>query len=81
MRLCCRYNFTTGKYPFEGDNIFRLFENIASGEYTIPNELDSSLAELLRRRLIFGAALLVLGICLLLNTREKQPSFMGDVVA
>ncbi|KAK2194124.1 hypothetical protein NP493_2g09044 [Ridgeia piscesae] len=50
------YNFTTGKYPFEGDNIFRLFENIASGEYTIPNELDSSLAELLRHLLEYNPA-------------------------
>ncbi|KAI0225219.1 Serine/threonine-protein kinase STK11 [Lamellibrachia satsuma] len=48
------YNFTTGKYPFEGDNIFRLFENIASGHYTIPSEMESSLAELIRHLLEYN---------------------------
>ena len=26
------YNFITGTYPFEGETIFRLFENIAKGK-------------------------------------------------
>lgn len=34
------YNLTTGKYPFEGDNIFRLFECIGQGDFVIPKELD-----------------------------------------
>uniref|UniRef100_T1HN05 Serine/threonine-protein kinase STK11 n=3 Tax=Rhodnius TaxID=13248 RepID=T1HN05_RHOPR len=41
------YNLTTGRYPFEGDTIYRLFECIGRGEVTIPEELDSSLRELL----------------------------------
>ncbi|KAG1710481.1 Serine/threonine-protein kinase stk11 [Nymphon striatum] len=41
------YNITTGKYPFEGDNIFKLFENIGKGEYKIPEEVDSLLRNLL----------------------------------
>ncbi|XP_026273274.1 serine/threonine-protein kinase STK11 [Frankliniella occidentalis] len=41
------YNITTGLYPFEGDNIFRLFENIAKGEYTIPDEIENPLRDLL----------------------------------
>ena len=42
-----RYNMTTGKYPYEGDNIYKLFENIGKGEYTIPEEVDPSLRDLL----------------------------------
>ncbi|XP_054706129.1 serine/threonine-protein kinase STK11-like [Uloborus diversus] len=41
------YNFTTGKYPFEGDNIYKLFENIGRGEFEIPEDLDPSLQDLL----------------------------------
>lgn len=42
------YNITTGKYPFEGENIYKLFENIGRGEFTVPEEVDDSLADLLR---------------------------------
>ncbi|XP_019645394.1 PREDICTED: serine/threonine-protein kinase stk11-like [Branchiostoma belcheri] len=42
------YNMTTGKYPFEGDNIYKLFENIGRGEYTIPEECGPLLSDLLR---------------------------------
>ncbi|XP_001605282.1 serine/threonine-protein kinase STK11 [Nasonia vitripennis] len=41
------YNFVTGIYPFEGDNIYKLYENIGKGEYTIPPEVDDSLRSLL----------------------------------
>ena len=44
----CRYNITTGKYPFEGDNIYKLFENIGKGEYTVPEEADSLLTDLIK---------------------------------
>lgn len=27
------YNFTTGDYPFQGDTVFRLFENISKGVF------------------------------------------------
>ena len=30
------YNFVTGEYPFEGDTIFKLFENIGKGEFSVP---------------------------------------------
>lgn len=43
-----RYNITTGKYPFEGDNIFKLFENIGKGIYTIPDGVCDLLADLIR---------------------------------
>lgn len=42
-----RYNFTTGKYPFEGDNIYKLFENIGKGEFEVPADLDPLLQDLL----------------------------------
>ncbi|KAF3699256.1 Serine/threonine-protein kinase stk11 [Channa argus] len=42
------YNITTSLYPFEGDNIYKLFENIGKGEYTIPEECGPLLSDLLR---------------------------------
>uniref|UniRef100_A0AAR5PMV0 non-specific serine/threonine protein kinase n=1 Tax=Dendroctonus ponderosae TaxID=77166 RepID=A0AAR5PMV0_DENPD len=41
------YNVMTGQYPFEGDNIFRLFENIGKGDFTIPSEIEDPLRDLL----------------------------------
>lgn len=41
------YNITTGKYPFEGDTIYKLFENIGKEEITIPEDLDHPLQDLL----------------------------------
>ncbi|XP_050313140.1 serine/threonine-protein kinase STK11 isoform X2 [Anthonomus grandis grandis] len=41
------FNIMTGKYPFEGDNIYKLFENISKGEFTVPQELDDCLQDLL----------------------------------
>uniref|UniRef100_W5MCK1 Serine/threonine-protein kinase STK11 n=1 Tax=Lepisosteus oculatus TaxID=7918 RepID=W5MCK1_LEPOC len=32
------YNITTSLYPFEGDNIYKLFENIGKGDYSIPED-------------------------------------------
>ncbi|XP_077187569.1 serine/threonine-protein kinase STK11 isoform X4 [Paroedura picta] len=44
------YNITTGLYPFEGDNIYKLFENIGKGDYTIPEDCGPPLSDLLRGR-------------------------------
>lgn len=41
------YNITTGLYPFEGDNIYKLYENIGRGEYTIPKEVEEPLKSLI----------------------------------
>ncbi|GIX79399.1 hypothetical protein CDAR_228491 [Caerostris darwini] len=41
------FNITTGKYPFEGDSIYKLYENIAECDVIIPTELESSLQDLL----------------------------------
>ncbi|RZF42676.1 hypothetical protein LSTR_LSTR001471 [Laodelphax striatellus] len=41
------YNLTTGQYPFEGDNIYRLFESIGRCQLTIPTDLDPTLQDLL----------------------------------
>ena len=43
------YNFVTGIYPFEGETIFRLFENIAKGDFEVPrNDVDPLLETLIR---------------------------------
>lgn len=41
------YNITTGLYPFEGDNIYKLFENIGKGDFTIPSEIEQPLKSLI----------------------------------
>lgn len=41
------YNLVTGQYPFEGDNIYRLFESIGRGIVTIPDDLEEPLRDLL----------------------------------
>lgn len=48
ISVLLRFNITTGKYPFEGENIYKLFENIGKGEFTVPEEVDDLLADLLR---------------------------------
>lgn len=50
------YNMTTGVYPFEGDNIFKLFENIGKGQYQIPDGLEDNLKDLLTGMLQYEAA-------------------------
>ena len=48
-----RFNILTGKYPFEGENIYRLFENIANGELVIPDGVEENLANLLKGKCCF----------------------------
>jgi serine/threonine-protein kinase 11 len=38
----------TGRYPFDGDNIFNLFENISKCHYEMPDDISHDLASLLR---------------------------------
>lgn len=45
------YNFCTGDYPFEGETIFKLFENIGKGEFSVPTYVDRVLESLLRSML------------------------------
>ncbi|TRY73629.1 hypothetical protein TCAL_13050 [Tigriopus californicus] len=42
------YNFVTGSYPFEGETIFRLFENIATCEFEVPSHVGPVLEDLIR---------------------------------
>lgn len=52
---------TTGVYPFEGDNIFKLFENIGKGQYQIPDGVEDNLKDLLTGKtkvINFGYSLL-----------------------
>lgn len=44
------YNITTGQYPFEGDNIYRLLENIGKNQWAPPEwfrKTDSNLSNLI----------------------------------
>jgi len=41
------YNITTGLYPYEGNNIYRLLENIGKCEWYPPTWLESDLSDLL----------------------------------
>uniref|UniRef100_A0A8C7ZR16 Serine/threonine-protein kinase STK11 n=1 Tax=Oryzias sinensis TaxID=183150 RepID=A0A8C7ZR16_9TELE len=50
------YNITTSLYPFEGDNIYKLFENIGKGDYTIPEDCGPLLSDLLRGMLEYDPA-------------------------
>ena len=43
------FNFVTGDYPFEGNTIFRLFENIGKGVFDVPrSDVDPVLESLIR---------------------------------
>ena len=48
LAFISRFNITTGKYPFEGDNIFKLFEKIGEGVFQVPEEVDPLLGDLLQ---------------------------------
>ncbi|XP_063146937.1 serine/threonine-protein kinase STK11 isoform X2 [Candoia aspera] len=50
------YNITTGLYPFEGDNIYKLFENIGKGDFVIPEDCGPPLSDLLRGMLEYDPA-------------------------
>lgn len=41
------FNISTGKYPFQGDNIYRLFDNISKCEVIIPEEIEDTLVDLI----------------------------------
>lgn len=49
------YNITTGKYPYDGDNIYKLFENISKGDYSIPDGVSEMLSDLLKGMLAYDA--------------------------
>ena len=41
------YNFVTGNYPFNADNVFKLYKKIGEGIFVIPDYLSESLQSLL----------------------------------
>lgn len=45
--LFYRYNLVTGEYPFEGDNVYRLFEAIGKCNIKIPSYVTEPLRSLL----------------------------------
>jgi serine/threonine protein kinase len=42
------FNITTGLYPFAGENIYKLYDNISQGIFDVPEEIDELLSSLLR---------------------------------
>jgi len=50
------YNFTTGDYPFQGDTIFKLFENIGKGEFSFRVPVDRLLEDLVNQLLALDPA-------------------------
>ena len=54
-----RFHFTTGKFPFEGDNVYKLFSVISTGIFTIPQELPPLLQDLIKGERIIHLCLLV----------------------
>ncbi len=53
--LCCthtklmysRYHFVTGKFPFGGESVYKLFSAIAVGVFDMPVDLSPRLTDLL----------------------------------
>ena len=43
-----RFQFTIGRLPFEGENIYKLFGAISTGEFTIPTDVPYALQDLLK---------------------------------
>ncbi len=43
-----RFHFTTGKFPFEGENVYKLFGVISTGVFEMPRELSPLLKDLLK---------------------------------
>ena len=48
LQLFLRYHFTTGKFPFEGENVYKLFGVISTGVFQIPHDLSPLLKDLLK---------------------------------
>lgn len=46
------YHFTTGKFPFEGESVYKLFAVISQCSYTLPPELPPVLQDLIRGMLL-----------------------------
>ncbi|MCL4121354.1 UNVERIFIED_CONTAM: hypothetical protein GTU68_054871, partial [Idotea baltica] len=46
------YNMCSGEYPFDGVNVFRLYESICEKPISIPSDLDSTLQKLLEGMLV-----------------------------
>ena len=47
LRLCARFNFVSGEYPFEGETVFKLLENIGKGDFAMPANIQDLLKDLL----------------------------------
>ena len=45
---CHRYNFVTGKFPFEGENVYKLFAAISVGVFTMSPDISPMLQVLIK---------------------------------
>ena len=71
LLFICSYNITTGLYPFEGETIFKLYENIGHGEYTVPSNIDPLLIDLLNGGIVFSLGYIIV---ILYNGFEQHTS-------
>jgi serine/threonine-protein kinase 11 len=46
------FHFTTGKFPFEGENVYKLFAAISAGQFMMPSDLPPLLQDLLKGMLM-----------------------------
>lgn len=49
---CVLYKMLTGLYPFVGNNDYQIFNKVQSINYTIPDDLDSNAASLIKQILV-----------------------------
>ena len=59
--ICClyRYNFVTGKLPFDGENEFKLYRVISTGVYVIPSSLPPLLKDIIKGKEALNIHLLI----------------------
>ena len=48
VHIINRFHFTTGKFPFEGENVYKLFGAISTGVFEMPADLSPHLQDLLK---------------------------------
>lgn len=56
---CYRFHFVTGKFPFEGENVFKLFAVISAGVFEMPPHLAPLLKDLIKGEAVRYPVLLI----------------------
>ena len=75
------YALLSGSYPFEGDNIYQVFQSVTRGTYDIPEEFDAGLAQLIHGMLAYSAdeRLSLDEVCLHDWVRRRHPRTEQEV--